>query len=116
QTLAPADLHAYGCVLQGQQYLFQYRREANRAARALYDAALEADPHYARAVAAKSRTLNLDWRYDWTDTPDVALDEALRLALAATELDTEDARGFGELGFVHLYRKEHEAALSAYRR
>jgi adenylate cyclase len=116
QTLPPSDLHAYGCVLQGQQYLFQYRREANRAARALYDAALEADPHYARAVAAKSRTLNLDWRYDWTETRDDALDEALRLALAATELDNEDARGFGELGFVHLYRKEHETALSAYRR
>jgi TolB-like protein/class 3 adenylate cyclase/Flp pilus assembly protein TadD len=116
RTLPPAHLRAYECVLQGQQHIFQYRREENRLARMLYEAALEADPNYARAFAAKSRTLNLDWRYDWTEGPAAALDEALTLALRATDLDEEDARGFGELGFVHLYRKEHDAALSAYRR
>jgi len=116
RTLPPSDLRAYGYVLQGQQHIFQYRREENRVARELYDAALEADPVYARAIAAKSRTLNLDWRYDWTESPDLILDEALGLALKATELDEADARGFGELGFVHLYRKEHEAAISAYKR
>ncbi len=116
RALAPSDLRAYGYVLQGQQHIFQYRREENRAARELYDAALETDPVYARAIAAKSRTLNLDWRYNWTEQPDLILDEALGLALQATELDETDARGFGELGFVHLYRKEHEAAISAYKR
>ena len=116
RTLPPSDLRAYGYVLQGQQHIFQYSREQNRAARELYDAALEADPIYARALAAKSRTLNLDWRYDWTEHPELILDEALGLALKATELDETDARGFGELGFVHLYRKEHDAAISAYKR
>jgi TolB-like protein/class 3 adenylate cyclase len=116
RTLPPSDLRAYGYVLQGQQHIFQYRRESNRAARDLYDAALGADPIYARALAAKSRTLNLDWRYDWAEHPHLILDEALALALKATELDETDARGFGELGFVHLYRKEHDAAISAYKR
>jgi len=44
------------------------------------------------------------------------LDTALSYAQNAIELDPTDARGFGELGFVHLYRKEHDAAISAYRR
>lgn len=116
RSLPPTDLRAYGFVLQGQQHIFRYQREENRLARQLYEAALKADPYYARALTAKSRTLNLDWRYDWVEGADVPLDEALVLALRATELDERDARGFGELGYVHLYRKEHDAAISAYRR
>lgn len=116
RALPPSDLRAYGFVLQGQQRIFHYRREENRLARQLYDAALNLDPLYARALAAKSRTINLDWRYGWTGSADAALDEALALAIQATELDETDARGFGELGYVHLYRREHDAAISAYQR
>ncbi|MEF2554043.1 adenylate/guanylate cyclase domain-containing protein [Aurantimonas sp. A2-1-M11] len=116
RSVPPSDLRAYGFVLQGQQHSFQYRREENLIARRLYDAALQADPLYARALAAKSRTLNLDWRYNWGEDTTGALDEALNLALSATLSDETDARGFGELGYAHLYRKEHDASISAYRR
>lgn len=44
------------------------------------------------------------------------MDQALTFAQRAIELDPTDARGFGELGYVHLYRKEHDAALQSYRR
>ena len=116
RSVPPSDLRAYGFVLQGQHHFFQYRREENLIARQLYDAALQADPLYARALAAKSRTLNLDWRYNWVEDTSRALDEALDLALSATRFDETDARGFGELGYVQLYRKEHDASISAYRR
>jgi TolB-like protein/class 3 adenylate cyclase/Flp pilus assembly protein TadD len=116
RQLAPADLRAYGFVLQGQQHIFRYTRDENREARLLYEAALKVDPRYARALAAKSRTLNIDWRYSWTELKDKALEAALDLALGAVALDPTDARGFGELGFAHLYRKEHEAAIRAYER
>lgn len=116
QQVGPADLRAYSLVLQGQQHLFHYTRDENRRARLLYESALKVDPHYARAMAAKSRTLNIDWRYSWTEMREKALDAALNLAQSAVELDPTDARGFGELGFAYLYRKEHDAALSAYRR
>jgi adenylate cyclase len=112
---APADLRAYGLVLQGQQHLFRYTPEDNHRARSFYDEALGLDPRYARALAAKSRTLNFDWRYQWIDTESV-LDTALQLALQAIDLDSTDARGFGELGFAYLWRKQHDAAISAYRR
>ncbi len=116
RQLPPADLRAYGFVLEGQQHIFRYTRDENREARLLYEAALEVDPRYARALAAKSRTLNIDWRYNWTDLRDQALEKALELALGAVAIDPGDARGFGELGFAHLYRKEHDAAISAYER
>jgi len=116
RQMQPSDLEAYGLVLQGQQHIFRYTRDDDHAARKLYEAALEIDPHYARAMAAVSRTFNLDWRYAWTDTPDKALDQALEYARRAALLDETDARGFGELGFVYLYRKEHEASINAYSR
>ncbi|MFI2767282.1 adenylate/guanylate cyclase domain-containing protein [Ruegeria faecimaris] len=112
----PSDLEAYGSVLQGQQHIFKYTRNDNRKAQNFYQSALERDGNYARAAAALSRTLNLDWRYSWTEDPGSAFEQALSLAQRSIELDPTDARGFGELGFVHLYRKEHSAALQSYQR
>jgi len=116
RQLPPANLAAYGFVLQGQKYIFSYTRDGISHARSLYESALGNDPKYARAFAAKSRTLNLDWRYNWVTNRDEALDNALDLAQNAISFDTQDARGFGELGFAHLYRKEYDAAISAYER
>ncbi|KIC38396.1 adenylate/guanylate cyclase domain-containing protein [Leisingera sp. ANG-M7] len=113
---APADLAAYGYVLRGQQYIFRYTRQDNHEAQTLYERALARDQDYARASAAISRTMNIDWRYSWAKDADHALDTALSFAQKAVELDPTDARGFGELGFVHLYRKEHDAAIGAYQR
>ncbi len=112
----PSDLEAYGSVLQGQYHIFKYTRNDNRKAQNFYQSALDRDGGYARAAAALSRTLNIDWRYSWSEDPTQALDQALIFAQRAIELDPTDARGFGELGYVHLYRKEHDAALQSYRR
>ena len=108
RTLPPSDLRAYGYVLQGQQRIFQHRREENRAARQRMKPRCSWILSTPARSAAKSRTISLDWRYGWAGHADVALDEALALAMQATELDATDARGFGELGYVHLYRREHE--------
>jgi len=110
----PSDLAAYGFVLRGQQFIFKYTRQDNRHANMLYQQALSRDGNYARASAALSRTLNIDWRYSWNKDGDTALDTALAFARRAAELDPTDARGFGELGFAYLYRKEHDAAIEAY--
>lgn len=112
----PNDLEAYGAVLQGQHHIFKYTREGNRKARSCYEIALSRDDRYARASAALSRTLNINWRYSWSADAEDALDQALSFARRAIELDPTDARGFGELGFVQLYRKEHDAALECYKR
>ena len=110
----PALIETYALVLQGQQKLFKYNREQNRQARKMYEAALESESDYSRAMAALSRTHNLDWRYSWTEKPELALEKAFELAQESVILDPSDARGYGELGFVNLYRKEHDASLSSF--
>jgi TolB-like protein/class 3 adenylate cyclase len=110
----PAMIETYSLVLQGQQKIFKYNQEQNFQAREMYQAALENESDYSRAMAALSRTHNLDWRYSWTDYPEHALEKAHELAQESVLIDPSDARGYGELGFVNLYRKDHEASLGAF--
>ena len=112
----PNDLHAYGMVVRGRQLLTQYRQDTNALAREFFQKALKADENFARAYAGMSRSHNLDWRYEWSDDPPTSLDKALECANQAIGLDPSDATAYGELGFVHLYRKAHDSALLAYRR
>ncbi len=116
RTVEPSDIEAYGLLLRGQQRILRYRREDNRKARQFYKAALDLDVNYARACASISRTYNFEWRYSWARSPQEALEKAFGFARAAAELDEYDARGHAELGFVHLYRKEHDLSVSSYER
>jgi len=112
----PDSLHAYGCVLKGQGHLLKFTAADNLLARHLYERALLASPKYARAFAGLSRTHNMDWRYSWSDDPAASLTRAYDLAVQAVATGANDARGYAELGYVLLYRKEHERSLAAYRR
>ena len=114
QIQVPALIETYSLVLQGQQKILKYSRDQNIQARKMYQSALEKQSDYGRAKAALSRTHNLDWRYSWTTTPELALEKAYELAKESVLIDPMDARGYGELGFVNLYRKDHDASLSAF--
>ncbi|SMG40950.1 tetratricopeptide repeat protein [Paracoccus sp. J56] len=113
EQIHPA-LYAYGLVLRGQDMGFRFRPEANLHARRLFEQAQELDPQYGRSYAAMSRTFNVEWRYNWTNDPDAALNRALDLAKRAVECDHLDARGFSEMGLAHLYKKQHDEAIAAY--
>jgi adenylate cyclase len=110
------DLHAYGLVLRGQDLSFRFRPESNLHARRLYEQARGLDPNYGRTYAAISRTFNVEWRYNWTNDPEAALNEALDQARLAVLHDNLDARGYAEMGLSHLYKKEHDESLAAYER
>ncbi len=110
----PALIETYTLLLQGQQKIFRYDKEQNVQARHMYEAALQNEADYSRAIASLSRTYNLDWRYSWTEHPEFALEKAHELAQESVLYDPSDARGYGELGFVNLYRKDHDACLSSF--
>lgn len=110
------DIRAYGLILRGQDLSMQFQRESNLHARRLFEQAVEIDPRFGRSYAAMSRTFNLDWRYAWSNDPGASLDKAVDLARAAIDYDSYDARGYAELGYAKLYKKEHDESLSAYER
>ncbi|MDF3854550.1 adenylate/guanylate cyclase domain-containing protein [Paracoccus sp. P2] len=107
-------LYAYGLVLRGQDMGLRFLPDANLHARRLFEEARDLDPSYGRSYAAMSRTFNVEWRYNWTNDPDAALNQALVLAKRAVQCDNLDSRGFSEMGLAHLYKKQHDEALAAY--
>jgi adenylate cyclase len=113
---APSELRAYGLVLRGQELSWHLRREPNLHARRLFEQAAEIAPEYGRTYSAMSRTFLHEWRYAWTASPEACLDKAMELAGEAINHDNLDARGYSELGFGHLYKKQHDASVAAYER
>jgi TolB-like protein/class 3 adenylate cyclase len=116
ESYHPPDMRAYGLVLRGQHLILQFSKEANWHARRLFEEAAEIAPDYGRAYSAISRTHNLDWRYSWSPSPEESLDAAVDFARRAVQRDSVDARGFAELGYAHLYKKQHDEALADYAR
>lgn len=112
----PESMHAYGLALRGQEYLERLTPTDNRLASSYYEKSILASPRYARAFAGLSRTNSLDWRYSWSSDSATPLDRALDIAVQAVSADPNDARGHAELGFVLLYRREHDRSLASYRR
>jgi len=114
ESYYPRDMRAYGLVLRGQHLIFKFNKAANWHARRLFEEAIEIAPEYSRAHSALSRTHNLDWRYAWSVTPNKSLESAIVYARRAKEFDRLDARGFAQLGYARLYRRQHDEAIAEY--
>lgn len=114
QSRYPQDMRAYGLVVRGQHLILKFNKMGNWHARRLFEEALEYAPEYSRAHSALSRTHNLDWRYAWSSTPGQSLELAIVFARRAKEFDRLDARGFAELGYAKLYRRQHREAIAEY--
>lgn len=74
------DPHAYDLLLRGRDLWLKVEPDANREARRLYEQAVSIDPGYARAYASLGWTYLLEADRGWTDRPDRAFEEAIRLA------------------------------------
>jgi tetratricopeptide (TPR) repeat protein len=108
------DLRAYGLILRGQDLVYRLHKETNLHARRLFEEGGQVDPKYARSYAGMARTYQEEWRYRWSETPEVSIDRALALAERSIELDPSDARGHATLGYARLFRRQHDHALAAY--
>jgi adenylate cyclase len=115
-TESPPDLRAYGLILRGQDLYHQVTRETNLHARRLFEEASHVDPRYARSYAGLARTFQEDWRFRWSDAPELSLEQAVALAQRSIELDPADARGHAAFGYACLFKRQHDESLAAYQR
>ncbi len=110
-----ANLEAYDELLRGDQLLATISEEKLRRARAHFLRAVQLDPLLAEAWASLSRIDYLGWLWQWADQV-LDLDRGLRWARQAVELAPDSPSAASSLSLVHLFRKEHEAALREGRR
>jgi adenylate cyclase len=118
----PATWEAYDCYLRGAEAYFSHLKRRTTAtlydARRLFEQSLSIDPDYARAYGMLSFTYvhtyiePLDDDYDNLAT----LDRAHELATMAVHLDANLPEAHAHLGWVLLWRRQHETAIAEFER
>jgi adenylate cyclase len=103
---------AYDCVLRGREKYRLFSKEGNAAARRLYERAIALDPGYAAAHAGLAEVFQHEWFMGSAE----ALDRAYELAQTAKRLDPDLPLVYEALSGVHLFKRQHDAAVAAAQR
>ena len=87
------NLSAYECVLRGRHLFGDWHgtKDSVRRAGEMFKRAIELDPMYAAAYAGLAATYGEEFRYGWTNTPEISGDLSIELARKAIELDEHDS-------------------------
>jgi len=107
------SIDAYDDFLRGQALYARYTLENNLVARTYYQQAIDRDPLFARAYSAMALTFVSEQRYGWSNNPDEAMMQALRLATKGKTLDPELPQAYWALAYVHLFKREYQEAAEA---
>jgi adenylate cyclase len=109
------NLEAYDLFLQARDGFWRRTQEGAIQARTTLERAIALDPKFAAAHALLAEICRSEWWYGWRDD-EAALDHALELARKGVALD--DGLPFAHmfLGWIHLWRKEHDQAIAGAKR
>jgi adenylate cyclase len=118
----PAAWEAYEYYLRGAEAFFLHTSRLTKTllydARRLFEQSLAIDPDYARAAAV----LSLAHMYAYVEQLDgdylspAALDRAFELAKAAVRLDPRLPQARAQLGWILLWKRQHDAAMFEFQR
>jgi len=106
------NLDAYDYLLRGKEYYLRFTREANQQARQLYEKAVELDPSYAMALAELARVCVQSRNHGWTQNLTEPLRQASDFAERAVKLNDSLPQAHIALGFINMWRRDHEAAIA----
>jgi adenylate cyclase len=118
----PAAWEAYDYYLRGAEAHLLHTNRRTKAslyeARRLLEQSLAIDPEYARAAAVMSQTYVYAYLepFDGDYLSPAALDHALELAQTAVHLDPRLPQARAQLGWVLLFKCQHDAAIAEFER
>ncbi len=101
---------AYEDFLRGQAELLLRQRPANENARLWYRRAIEKDPAFARAYAGLALSYAADFRNQWVEDGQQALNQAVATASTAEQIDPSIPEVHWVLGYVDTQKRNLEAA------
>lgn len=105
------NIEAYELFLRAQSALLVRSKAENRQARQLYRSAIELDPSFGRAYGGMALSFAADYRNQWTDDGDRALQRARDFARIALQIDAEIPEVYWVLAYVNAQQRRHETAL-----
>jgi adenylate cyclase len=106
-----SSLEAHDLLLRGLERLWHYSREAAAEAQAFFAKAVALDPDYAAAHAWLARSYVFQWAMNWIGED--SLEVAYEHAKMAVAFDDNLPLGHTVLGWVQMWRKEANEAVSA---
>jgi len=112
----PENLSAYDYWMRGRNIWFRFTKEANAQARNLWEKAIELDPNWGRPYGNLAWAHVNDANWGWSENPEKEMELALKMAMKAYELNPDDYETHWTLGFVHLYRRDFDRAITGYER
>jgi TolB-like protein/tetratricopeptide (TPR) repeat protein len=99
------DSHeAYDNLLRCRELMYRGTKDANLEALTFIERALEIDPHYAMALAARAVSYITQYTNQWTDDPAATLAEADATAARAMALDSEEPIAHLAVGVVRMWQ------------
>ena len=107
-TKPPANFAAYDHVLRAQQYLQRYTRADYARAREHLEAAIRADPSYARPYGLLCMAGVYDWFWEMSED---GLADVIRIGETALAMDDQDAKTHLALAVAHFFSWHHDRAL-----
>ena len=102
-----AELDAYDCLLRARRYTWMLRADIHAEARDLLERAVELDPLSSDAHALLANVYLGEHRFDMNPRPN-PIGRAMVHALAATQLDPQNAYARCWLAIVHFFRAEND--------
>jgi len=109
---SPAEASAYDLFERGMWHRYRNTRDDLARAETLFRAALDIDPHYARATAALSLCRNFAAISRWAPDVPVAHAESLMLARRAVADDPRDPHAHFALGVACMNAKRLQEAIT----
>jgi adenylate cyclase len=107
------NLEAWKNYIKGSDLFEKISKEDNLKARELFRTALKIDPGFVSALARIAPTHIFDANFGWSNSTKVSTKRAFEVALQALKMDEQNPDVHGVLGYVYLYQRQYEKAVSA---
>jgi TolB-like protein/Tfp pilus assembly protein PilF len=114
--MSPETLDAWEAAQRATWHFNRMTQEDMATARTLYRRVIELDPQWVWPHQALVMTHYVDIQNQWTDSPENAVEEAVREARRCIELDDQDFMAHLALGIAHLLLGEGVKVLEAFQR
>ena len=105
------NLEAYDLFLRGREYQLRGSIDGVTRAQRLMEKAIELDPKFAAAYAELAHLHYLEWNFEWSENRQ-PLNRALVAAQKAVALDDSLPLAHTRLGWIYLWKKQHEKAVA----
>jgi tetratricopeptide (TPR) repeat protein len=109
-------VQAYDLFLRAQSVLLVRQPRENDEARELFHRAIAMDPSFARAYGGLALSYAADFRNQWVQDGDTALQRANAMARTALEIDPEIPEVYWTLAYVSAQKRDHRQAVGFLRK